>query len=421
MATYSIPPIGPGWQLAALVARYRFSATIEREVLGILEEAYKDIARRLRRSGALSRTDRSALEDRFLEIRTLLTEAYGTARATVTPMLRDYAAIEREVVARQLQAMAAVQRVALTAALPTSTTELARTIGAAVDGASLVIAGVPRQLVVSSARLTEIVDTLDIGGIGFGDWWTKARDDGVLRVRRLIQTGLVQGLNPTDIGARIWSSRLTNGPNAWRQSRSVAMTAARTVVTAIQTDAQLAAEAQFASVIGRYRFEAIIDSRTSEICRPLDGTEWDRDDPRTPTPPLHPNCRSSLVPIVDLPGLPVDARAPRLSYDAWLRQQPSNVQNLVLGKGIAEHYRAGKTELRDLLSIDRRPIGLAQLRRVLASTQPESYVAWIASLPASAQRAVLGPALAKRLADGTATIAELLRVSASHGIVTTTP
>ncbi len=420
MATYSIPPVGPGWQLAALVARYRYAASIEQEVLGILEDAYREIARRLQRGPLLTRVDRAALEDRFLEVRTLLTEAYGTARAATTPLLREYAALEREVAGRQIAALAAVQRATVADAMASSTIELARTIGAEPGGASLVLQGVPRQLVVSAARLTEIVETLDVGGINFGDWWVKARDDGVLRVRRLIQTGVVQGLNPSDIGARIWSSRLTPGPNAWRQSRSVAMTAARTVVTALQTDAQLAAEAQFSSVIGAYEFQAVIDSRTSEICRPLDGTIYRRGDPKMPIPPLHPNCRSALVPVVDLPGIRRDPQAPRLSYDAWLRQQPPNVQNLVLGKGVAEHYRANKASLSDLLSVDRRPIGLTQLRRVLTTTHGESYVAWVQSLPKAAQRAVLGPALAKQLANGTANLADILQASAAGGIITRT-
>jgi len=419
VATYTIPPIGPGWQLSALVARYRFSATIEREIVGILEDAYRAIAEQLRTGPALSRRDRAWLEERFLEIRALLAEAYGTAQARVTPLLREYAEIERVVAQRQLEALSAVQRATLGVQVA-STTELATSIGVSPGGMSAVIQGVPRQLVVSAARLAEIVDTIDVGGQGFGAWWVRARDDGVLRVRRLIQTGLVQGQNPAQIASRIWASRTLGGPNAWRQSRTVASTAARTVVTALQTDAQLAAEAQFANVIGSYRFESVIDSRTSDICRPLDGTVWKRGDPKMPTPPLHPSCRSALVPIVDLPGLPPDP-SPRTSYDAWLREQPPNVQNAILGRGIAEHYRAGQTSLSDLLTVDRRPLSLAQLRSTLATTRPESYAAWVRELPASAQRAVLGPTLAASFRKGTASLEDVLAASAKAGVVPSTP
>lgn len=44
-------------------------------------------------------------------------------------------------------------------------------------------------------------------------------------------------------------------------------------------------------------FTAVLDSVTSEICRGYDGKTFKIDDPNKPTPPLHPNCRSTLVPI----------------------------------------------------------------------------------------------------------------------------
>ena len=222
------------------------------------------------------------------------------------------------------------------------------------------LTGLPRQLVISAARAREIVDTVDIGGIGFGEWWTKAREDGIYRVRRLIQTGIVQGQHPTQIASRIWATAATGGPNAWRQSRTVAETAARTVVAAIQTDAQLAAEAQFPQAIYGYVFRAVIDTRTSSICRSLDGSVWKRGDPQTPIPPLHPNCRSTLEPIVDLPGIG-RSTSKHPSYETWLRAQPPTVQNAVLGAA-SRSTLAGRTNLADLLSIDRRPMGLAQLR-----------------------------------------------------------
>ena len=47
-------------------------------------------------------------------------------------------------------------------------------------------------------------------------------------------------------------------------------------------------------------FSAILDGRTTDVCRKRHGLRMRLDDPRLPdnTPPLHPNCRSVLVPIV---------------------------------------------------------------------------------------------------------------------------
>lgn len=47
------------------------------------------------------------------------------------------------------------------------------------------------------------------------------------------------------------------------------------------------------------RFDAVGDSRTSDICEAMDGKIYPADDPiwKTHTPPLHPNCRSIVTPL----------------------------------------------------------------------------------------------------------------------------
>jgi len=45
------------------------------------------------------------------------------------------------------------------------------------------------------------------------------------------------------------------------------------------------------------RFVSVLDGRTSKLCASLDGTVWEINDPAKRVPPLHPNCRSILVPV----------------------------------------------------------------------------------------------------------------------------
>jgi hypothetical protein len=158
----------------------------------------------------------------------------------------------------------------------------------------------------------------------------------------------------------------------------------------------------------------------SDICRPLADTEWKAGDPRMPVPPLHPSCRSHLEPIVDVPGI-ARTQSQQPTYEQWLRAQPANVQDMIVGKGVGAHLREGKAKLGDLLTADRRPMTLSQLRDALFSAQPESYVAWIESLPEASQRAVLGPALARQVRSGEARVADVLRESANRGVVTVRP
>lgn len=45
------------------------------------------------------------------------------------------------------------------------------------------------------------------------------------------------------------------------------------------------------------RFVSVLDGRTSKICAAVDGSIWKLNDPAKRVPPLHPNCRSILVPV----------------------------------------------------------------------------------------------------------------------------
>ena len=51
--------------------------------------------------------------------------------------------------------------------------------------------------------------------------------------------------------------------------------------------------------IKKQLFCATLDKRTSKICQSLDGKIYDFDDVHKQIPPLHPNCRSCLIDIVD--------------------------------------------------------------------------------------------------------------------------
>ncbi|ADI90255.1 minor capsid protein [Acinetobacter oleivorans] len=47
------------------------------------------------------------------------------------------------------------------------------------------------------------------------------------------------------------------------------------------------------------RFVSVLDGRTSKTCASLDGTVWQLNDPAKKVPPLHPHCRSILVPTLE--------------------------------------------------------------------------------------------------------------------------
>lgn len=57
--------------------------------------------------------------------------------------------------------------------------------------------------------------------------------------------------------------------------------------------------------VKQYRYLATMDSRTSTICRSLNGEKFAQKDMEVGVnaPPMHPNCRSTTIPVVDMSGV----------------------------------------------------------------------------------------------------------------------
>jgi SPP1 gp7 family putative phage head morphogenesis protein len=98
----------------------------------------------------------------------------------------------------------------------------------------------------------------------------------------------------------------------------------------------------------KYKYVATLDTRTSSICRALDGREFSYG--QGPMPPQHFNCRSTTVPVIDYEGLgfspPPPARRASMdgqvpanqSYGDWLSKQSKETQEEVLGKGKTAYF-----------------------------------------------------------------------------------
>ena len=78
-------------------------------------------------------------------------------------------------------------------------------------------------------------------------------------------------------------------------------TIVRTAVNQVQNQASQAVYAANSKVAPKYEYVATLDSRTSAICRRLDGRKFEYN--KGAVPPQHFNCRSTTVPVVDYAGL----------------------------------------------------------------------------------------------------------------------
>ena len=101
-------------------------------------------------------------------------------------------------------------------------------------------------------------------------------------------------------------------------------------------------------ITSKYRYVATLDTRTSAICRALDGKQFEYG--KGPTPPQHFNCRSTTVPVIDYEGLgftppPEGTRASAggqvpadTTYGEWLAKQPLAVKAKALGAGKVAYF-----------------------------------------------------------------------------------
>jgi SPP1 gp7 family putative phage head morphogenesis protein len=205
-----------------------------------------------------------------------------------------------------------------------------------------------------------------IEGLALGDWWTKAAADMALATRRQIQIGLINGETPGTIARRIIPASL-NDASVAKTARVSANMIVRTTFTSVQNQAALRTyeKAGRGKVSDSYKYVSVRDSRTSDICRALDGRIFKYDDPKRKTPPQHPNCRSTTVPVVNYQSLGLDATSEQVfsfgSYNSWLKDQPKPVVAGILGARGAELYTSGSATLSDLISEDGRRLTTKQL------------------------------------------------------------
>jgi SPP1 gp7 family putative phage head morphogenesis protein len=120
------------------------------------------------------------------------------------------------------------------------------------------------------------------------------------------------------------------------------MALVRTSINQVANAASMAVYEANQDITKKYQYVAALDTRTSAICRALDGQEFEYG--KGPMPPQHFNCRSKVVAVIDYENLgftppPEGTRASKdgqvdanINYSQWLKDQPRSVQEQVLGK-----------------------------------------------------------------------------------------
>ena len=232
----------------------------------------------------------------------------------------------------------------------------------------------------TAATLSSIATNSLVQGATMGAWFSKLQADTRFNIDRTIRAAVAQGQTNQEISRRILglTSEGIKGPEPMKKAIRDAMAITRTGVQTVSNEARLATFEANADIIQAVQQLSTLDGRTSETCMAYSGKIWTLPDyrpykhslPWNGGTPRHWNCRSTIVPIIDIDEDrsgqtrasafgPVSAD---LSFDDWLKSQPSELATEMLGKGRAELWRDGKITLSQLVDGRGRELTLAQLR-----------------------------------------------------------
>lgn len=245
----------------------------------------------------------------------------------------------------------------------------------------------------TAAVLTVITDTALVQGATIGDWFGKLESETRFNIERAVKVGVSLGRTNAQIIREIVgiTSEGDKGPEALKKARRDAEAITRTAVATVSNNARLATFAANADVLSGVMALVTLDGRTTrDICVPRSGKVWSVPDfepvghsiPLNGGPPFHWRCRTTLTPItrtfkelgIDRAEIPAGMQASAygpvpsgLTFEQWLKTQPKELADDVLGKGRAELWQAGKITLTQLVDNKGNPLTLQELREKYAN------------------------------------------------------
>lgn len=218
-------------------------------------------------------------------------------------------------------------------------------------------------------------------------WMSSFEANDRRRMMDEIRQGLLFDETPTQIVRRIFGTRALGGVDGAREiTRRGAQTLAQTSTSAITNATRQLLYRENKRIIQKELYVATLDSRTTPVCQSLDGQEFPVG--VGPTPPIHMNCRSIRVPVVDgrrLGSRPASTnfkdrlgklRGPArrrevaklvgkvpatTTYQDFLTRADVPFQNNVLGPTRARLFRAGEFDVQGFVDNSGQRFTLRQL------------------------------------------------------------
>ena len=202
----------------------------------------------------------------------------------------------------------------------------------------------------SEEQIYASVNSRPFEGLLLKDWYKGLEDGAFRRIKQNIMQGYVEGQTTDQIVRNI--REVSEG-----RTRRAAETAVRTALAHTSNIARNESYRRNRRVIKAIEWVATLDNRTTAVCRARDGKTYPYN--KGPRPPAHAGCRSTTIPVlkslrqlgIKADEVPVKSTrasmngqvSNELNYDGWLRKQPKEFQDDVLGVQKAKLFRKGLT------------------------------------------------------------------------------
>lgn len=346
-------------ELRLLVARAQYERHVANQTAALVEREFGRVLDVLlsSRFRELTQFQRQRTAQLFRELDRVIRAGYGDITKFVEREMEAYSQLEAD-----------VSRASVNAVLsPPPSAPLVTT------------AQPPPSITVSFYRLPKTylqsIAKLPVQGLNIGEWFDAQAAKMTVETKRVIQQGLVEGKHSTEIARRILApakaaAKAGEAAPVSRRAVNEAKIVARTTVSAVQSDATTKSNAALPrSVSDSYLLVAVLDKRTSAVCRAKDGLVYKYDDPNAEHPPFHlGGCRTTERALLKGAALTLQAQKtpPTMrGYSDWLTKQPTTVQNEILGPTRAQWFRDKKMTLAEAIDSDNRILTLPQLRTKL--------------------------------------------------------
>lgn len=345
----------------------RFSNSVGRRIINAYNDIIIDAVNQLRTIDELAAPVKAArLRGILAQLKDSLATWAGDSTELTATELQGIAQLQSEFVADQLAralpagARDAVRTVEISpqfaqSVVTTDPTQL--NVVALSDDLFAAVQGAPATFSLTAAQGATI--TLPNGEVVSKAFRGIAVDQSE-RFSQVVRQGLLTGEPTPDIAKRLIGSLqfgeraktpkqlIAAGGQATAVADNQVMALVRTSINQVANTASQQVYEANQDITPRYRYVATLDTRTSSICRALDGREFEYG--KGPMPPQHFNCRSTTVPVIDYKALGFDPPPPgrraatggqvpaNESYGQWLAKQDLPTKAKALGASKVAYF-----------------------------------------------------------------------------------